>query len=388
MKRVFGLLALLSFLATLWLWWESKRPVPRATVLRQLNVWQICFFTEDGRLFVCGDAKEIRLYDILDGELVACWPRSIDRLESVTGRHNDMALGVYHKGGEVEVFDLIRGKTVSKFFPGEGTAPFVSLSPNGKFAATVHDRQTVRIWEVETGRLFRELEFGRRVSSISFSPDSAQLAVAGQGNAVNVIALPTGEVTDYVLLTGVGGMWCSFTTDGRLLGCAPLNAKHDGLWDLTNNRLIARWPRGGSGPLTGGLFVGVCHYPYRRLAELAYMYGAEDIGRALDSFSGQLQMIDTRTGRVVASFPLARLSTLAVFPDGKTLATFSYKDGCVRLWDLPPKRAVHPGFAWGGLGLTVVLAAWWWYLPRRAQSKRPGTETPAGPQRSDHKATA
>ena len=52
MKRVFGLLALVSYLATLWLGWESQRLVPRATVLRQVGLRQQCFFTNDARLFV------------------------------------------------------------------------------------------------------------------------------------------------------------------------------------------------------------------------------------------------------------------------------------------------------------------------------------------------
>jgi len=156
MKRVFGLLALVSYLATLWLGWESQRLVPRATVLRQVGLRQQCFFTNDARLFVCGDNKEIRVYDVLRGELLATWPRAIRDMMPLSELHGDPALVPFRTKGELEIFDLISGKTVGRLTPGQATRLHVYFAPDGKLAATVHDFQTVRVWEVETGRLLRE----------------------------------------------------------------------------------------------------------------------------------------------------------------------------------------------------------------------------------------
>jgi hypothetical protein len=54
-----------------------------------------------------------------------------------------------------------------------------------------------------------------------------------------------------------------------------------------------------------------------------------------------------------------------MFPDGKTLATFSREEDCVQLWDIPPSAAVHPFLAWGVLGLAFVFTGCWRLCRRR-----------------------
>jgi WD40 repeat protein len=387
MKRVFGFLALLSFLATLWLGWESKRPVPRATVLRQVNRGDTFFFTGDARLFVCGDVKQVRVYDVLRGELLATWPRSIRDMMPTSQLHGDWTLVGFRTKDELEIFDLISGKTVGRLTPGQATRLHVYFAPDGKLAATVHDFQTVRVWEVETGRLLREFEFGPYVLTANFSPDSARLAVGGRSDSVRVIVLSTGEVTTCSLPVSARDCYGYFCSDGRLLAYARISETEELLWDLSNNCFIASWRLGACRFLGEGSYCCIVHSPLASLAIPPYRGILQAIAREFLLFTAECRIYDTRTGRLVASFPCKTVDAFEVFPDGRTLATFSSRDGCLRLWDLPPKRAVHPGFAWSAFGLTIVLTAWWWSLPRRGQPRRTDGERPAGAQARDEKAT-
>ena len=54
----------------------------------------------------------------------------------------------------------------------------LAFSPDNKFVASGSDDQTLKKWNVQTGKLEREFgRFASAVSAVSFSPDAKQLAV-------------------------------------------------------------------------------------------------------------------------------------------------------------------------------------------------------------------
>ena len=69
-------------------------------------------------------------------------------------------------------------------------------------------------------------------------------------------------------------------------------------------------------------------------------------------------VFDTATGRELARVPHS--GQTAVLPDGKTLATYSFDDDRMILWDIPPRTAIHPAIAWAVLGLALALSGIWW----------------------------
>jgi WD40 repeat protein len=363
MTLAVGLFALLSWLATPWLWWHSSRPLPRATVLRQVNAGTTQFFTSGAQLLICGDKQQIRVYDVKRGEQVATWSRSIHAMAASYGSPESSALVAFYAGATVEVFDLLSGKSVASFVPGPGSPLRVYLAPNGKLAVTDHDNQTIRAWNLQTGTLVAEFKLPKSSTGhVAFSPDSSHLAVTAPGGPVRLIDLVMREVKVCPCSVNRPMSTAVFTPDGRLVGVARMNPVDLGVWDLTNDQLLVRCPRASSGFLGGGSYCYVNHYPFMPLSSIAGQIGAARASRLFLDIRPERQIFDTGTGRVVACIPQA---ISAMTADGKTLATFSPEEDCVHLWDVPPRTVVHPLLPWGMLGLALVLTPWWWQLRRR-----------------------
>jgi WD40 repeat protein len=153
MKRYAGLVAVLTWLALPWLWWQSERPVPRATVIQQLHGGGEHSFTSDARLFVWGDHEHIHVYDVRTGKQLATRPRlnALAAFPIFPVSVDGAALVPLHGDETVQIFDLISGKTVASFAPGPGSPLRIHLAPSGKVAATDHDNRILRVWDLETG---------------------------------------------------------------------------------------------------------------------------------------------------------------------------------------------------------------------------------------------
>ncbi len=379
MKRLIGLVAVLSWLATPWLWWRSDRPVLRATALQHVNGGTMQFFSSDARLFICGDDERIRVYDVERGERLAIWPRSIQSVGAFCGPPGGPVLVAFHAGEEVEIFDLMSGTTVATFSPGPGTPVRIHLASNGKIAVTDHDNQTLRIWEIDTGQQLAEYALPQSsLGTVSFSPDSTRLAVAQAGGPVRVIDLSTQEIEVVSTSVNRGVISTVFTPDGRLLGLAMINASEFGVWDLTDDRLLVRCQRASCGFLGGGSYWYVNDYPFMALSRIASQVGAAQTSQLFLAIRPERRVFDTKSGRTVARLPQA---ISAMTPDGKTLATFSREEDCVQLWDMPSSTGVHAFLAWGVLGLAFVFTGWRWHLRRRGPERKSGFENRPPPRR-------
>ena len=71
----------------------------------------------------------------------------------------------------------------------------VALDTAGKLAAIAGDDHLVRLWEVETGKLVRELRGHQDwVRAVAFNPTSPQLASAGDDHSVRIWSLESGQL--------------------------------------------------------------------------------------------------------------------------------------------------------------------------------------------------
>ncbi|MBK6431385.1 MAG: WD40 repeat domain-containing protein [Anaerolineae bacterium] len=119
----------------------------------------------------------------------------------------------------------------------EGAIFGVDFSPDGHTIATAGADETIRLWDIATGRQLQILqghEYG--VWAIRFSPDGRRLVSASLDGTARVWDLQTGQMRAR-LPHGDIVWWASFNPDGRTI----VTACDDGLvriWNPTSGKLL------------------------------------------------------------------------------------------------------------------------------------------------------
>jgi WD40 repeat protein/energy-coupling factor transporter ATP-binding protein EcfA2 len=102
----------------------------------------------------------------------------------------------------------------------------VIFSPDGKYLATIENRNIVRVWNVKTGNI-KELpitEDKSGVRNIVFSPDGKLLAIASKDKTLRVLEVATGKQKLLPMLKGESEVNnIVFSPDGKLLAIASNN---------------------------------------------------------------------------------------------------------------------------------------------------------------------
>jgi WD40 repeat protein len=153
---------------------------------------------------------------------------------------------------------------------------------------------------------------------IAFSPDGKTLAGCGGDDTVRLWDVATGKDRAVLRTRPYGVVRLAYSTDGkRLAGCSR---GFGVVWDATTLKEVLRFSAGNCQALAfspdGGLL-------------------------AVGDDDGSTALVDAKTGKEITRFKGHDkwVWTLAFSPDGKTLATGSF-DGTARLWDVNERAAL------------------------------------------------
>ena len=191
----------------------------------------------------------------------------------------------------------------------------VAFSPNGKMLASASWDQTVRLWNVNTGRLLHTLtEHTNEVLSVAFSPDGNTLVSADWDGAIHLWNPRNGKLKR--TLTGHAGGVASvvFSPDGQTLvsGSADRTIR---LWNTRTWKLEKI--------LTGH-------------TDVVEVVAFSSDGQTLASGSRDttIRLWNPNNGREKETLTehTAPVNTLAFSPDGQTLTSGS-RDRTIRLWN-------------------------------------------------------
>ena len=227
----------------------------------------------------------------------------------------------------LRVWEVSTGRCLRTFEGHTDWVLSVVFSPDGRCALSASGDKTVRLWELSTGRCLRTFEgHTGKISSVAVSPDSRRALSASGDKTVRLWELSTGRCLKTFKRSDFEVHSVAFSADGR---CALLGSyKTLSLRDLSTGRCLRTF----KGHVRDVILVVIS--PDGRWA----LSGSDD---------KTLRLWELATGRCLRTFEghTTSVNSVAFSPDGQCAlsgsgATVNSDDNTLRLWELlkaPPR---------------------------------------------------
>jgi WD40 repeat protein/serine/threonine protein kinase len=241
-----------------------------------------------------------------------------------------------------------------------GTVRTVSFSPDGKYALSGGQSDTLRLWDIESGKEVRRFEEHTRFArTVSFSPDGRQvLSGGGDHHTFNLSDVESGKEIRRFEGLSMSVHSVAFSPDGKyaLSGSEDRDLR---LWDIESGKEVRRFegltsavssvsfsPDGRNAFSGGGYSIRVwdiesgkelCHIKEHASRPRTCSF-SPDGNNALSGGLGDdpLRLWDIESGRELRNFEGCsdNVSSITFSPDGRYALTGSWDKKSLRLWDI------------------------------------------------------
>jgi WD40 repeat protein len=208
----------------------------------------------------------------------------------------------------------------------------IALSPDGKTVASGSQDGTIRLWDIQTGKVVttraKHLE---RVGSMCWSPDGEEL----------VSGFRDGIIVQWMVKRGDGQTWftghnsvyaVSYSPDATMIATSGHDEMEEiEIWDVNRpnptHRPDRRWTR---------LLTTIEHDLMVRS-----LVWTSDGKKFISGGIGSIRIFNTDTWQQIAALEAHAVYSLTLFTNDRLLASTSW-DGTARLWDLDTNLQVGP----------------------------------------------
>lgn len=336
-----------------------------------------CIFSsainKDGTILATGHLDgAIRLWDLktraeikkLEGHAHRVWSIAFSadgtRMVSGGGNWDDNVTG------EIRIWDTSTWKVVHEVGAHDDLVYAVALSPDNKMIASGSRDQTIRTWELATGKPIKTIRQNSQVRSLAFTKDGKRLYSCPPGGTLHWWNPMTGEHEGEHSFDAIAFERLKLSPDGKFLGVALKAGPkyYPAIWSVEKNEMVRQFKGEIAGqindlafsPDSKTLVAGGGH----DLTNATYQVGpigpwvrtrrVTQAGRTTNVYETvcEIKCWDVATGNPLAELPGHKqwLESVQFTPDGSTLITAGGvvgQPGEIRFWDtagLRPKAAL------------------------------------------------
>jgi DNA-binding SARP family transcriptional activator len=270
----------------------------------------------------------IDIRDAQSGRLLRSLPDHNARGTGVAFNHDGTLLGTTGQDGLAKIWDMETGKelyTLESPTGLEASAP--SFSADGSlFAAAWRSENLVRILDLTTGQIVREIRSIPLPMSTSFNPSGTRIAIASQRDPTVVVDVRSGD--EMLTLGKLGAQDAAWSPDGALIATYSAGGSVR-IFDARTGRQNFLLPRHPVAPVVEDPDLSSDGFPPLRIGVPAQLSFSADGSRLATASTGGVRIWDPDTGeqQLVVRMPF---SSVALSPDGSWIASAS-ADGDVQV---------------------------------------------------------
>ncbi|THY70618.1 WD40 repeat-like protein [Aureobasidium pullulans] len=199
----------------------------------------------------------------------------------------------------------------------------LAFSPDNKLLASASSDQTLNLWDVDTGLLYRKFSCTNAISEVVFSPNGKLLAIVLMNDVVELWNIAMGNLDGATFHARSSAHNIAFSPDGNLLACMPGRRDNEGayLWNTSTMDRIQLSNRG-----LHRLLFAFC--PSSRL--FAFVSRAD----AIEIWNLTSGAVNNMLGGDIKD----EVKQVVFSPDGKLIASANYTN--INLWDVESRTLV------------------------------------------------